>query len=432
MSSKNSFNLSAFATLTTAALTLILLPSCGQNDDIRVPAAADEREAWEGISIWGVPAETAPLSVLTGSPVLVVDAAIEIGNWTWRINDLQLLDKGVAQAWPGIDEKWMVLHTELRPDTPAAGRSRLLIPSEVFVLIDDHGNRHLPSKVHERLVPRIDQKVQVDSMGAVFPILFSMKEDRVPAAIEIHEPLRTAVIPLATPPTRSLWQQVDRAVSIDDRELRSLWVAQLNRIRTEFTYDVPGRFEAELTFRNISGGPLLVPSPQSSRLYTATGRTIASAESEPIRQVASRETAVVRFAFEDVLPRQALTLLIQSNGKEISLPVNSQFPKKAPLPISSVFAPGGIRLAIYTLEHRGDSFAAFIGITNFNATDLPISELKVSGLKDDTPISLPGTIMNPPSILHPGQEERRWILFSEQAGGATFEFEGFGPASLHW
>lgn len=402
---------------------LLFLAACAKEVPFAAPAL-EHVESWEGIDRAGIRADTAMMTSIRSSATDSPNQSIVTGNLEWRLVSIDDMERGVAHTWAGMNDQWIAARLILSyvphalGDTMAPIDTRIVVLKENLVLIDELGNRSMPLKVHERIYPRIDLPMTVDTGGLSVAVIFPIKRGLKPAAIEIHYPLGSGRIQWFEPSRPSDWIALDQRIVLSDKSLRALW--DVNLKRAQFN---GAAFTADISFRNVTSAEALVPNPALTRLYTGSGKTIASASLPESIRVAPGKTAHLKLLFADVPWKESLELVLPYDDQTIRIQALPGFLPENPVSMNRPMIAQGIKAAAYMVR-RENGYSVRIGLTNNGDEILNGTGMRVTGLYAQNTPGIEGIVRDLPSTLYPGFEERRWIDFPREVSAVAIDIPG--------
>jgi hypothetical protein len=416
-----------------------LSAACGGSPVEFAAPSAEEERIWEGIGYVGRLGDTAYIANIPGNQVETPALSTVIGDLRWTVTSVRNVHRGITRAWSSIEERWVGVDLRVEPAAAAATDTRtsrapdtvgVVLLRQQVVMIDDHGLRHHPMIVHDRLRPLIDEPIAVDSRGLTTTLFFGIHREHTPAAVEIHAPLGSARLEWKKPEPPGDWIPLNRKALMEDRAGHALWEITLRRVRPIFVNGAEtGDFEAEVLARNITRQAAAAPDPALSRLYTGSGRTLLCQNSGESSALEPGQVKVLTLRFSGVPRRESLELIIPTSAAAARIDALPGFFPERPDAMTRPSVSEGIRVAEYTSRSTG-GFAVRIGLLNNGATDLNAAGLVITGLMDRTGAAVPGLIRDAPRTLYTGFEERRWVEFSSVVSAIRVELPGRAPILL--
>jgi hypothetical protein len=438
------------------AIFAALLAGCGSRVEYAAPSTEDER-AWEGIGYVGRLGDTAAIASISGTAVESPEVSATIGNMRWTVTSVRNIQRGITRAWPSIEERWVGVDLRIEPavaaalDTgapPSVDTSAPRLPDTVgivllrqqVVMIDDHGFRHHPMIVHDRLRPLIDEPIAVDSRGMTTTLFFGIRREFAPAAVEIHAPLGSARLEWKMPEAPGDWIPLNRKMLVETRSGAALWEIILKRVRPRFAAggdaggeSLSGQLDAEVVVRNVARRSSAAPDPAAAGLCAGSGRTLRGATGSETVVLEPGQTRSMLLHFEGVPHRESLDLILPTLGADdaAAARINALpgFFPEAPVAMTRPAVSEGIRVSEYA-NRTTNGFAVRVGLLNSGARDLSASGLAVVGLMNRTGATVPGLVLRPPETLFAGFEERFWVEFPAEVSAIRVELPGRVPIHL--
>lgn len=434
-----------FATL--GAATALLVAACGE--DIRnAPPTAESLEEQEGVGIWRAAADSAPLDAVRGVPADTPIGLVRSGGLFWSVDGIEELRRGIAGAWPDVEDRWVAVRVRLAYDTSSWDTGSRPPLQEVrlrqnLVLVDERGGRHRPNRVHDRLDPPLDQPVLVPETGMIVPIVFALGRGQAPLALEVHDPLGSGILEFGDVAGPGAWQSVRSAGTVVDEAGRGLWEVLLARTRREAgsgraalnvgeTAVAAGdAFDVVLQVRNVSSTPSAAPDPSTARLYLGSGRTVTSVSLAETRVIAPGQATMLNIRFLGVPRREALTLVLEFAGRTLAVDAAPGLLPERVTPVGVPVLKHGIRCALYAARRTADGgWALLIGLTSNRPDPMTTEALTVTGRGTDGVAAVPALMRDQPARLYPGYEERRWIELSSRPAFLELQLPRASPIRI--
>lgn len=418
----------------------LVTAACGKPVLPTAAPPADNLRLWEGIGTLGPGGETTPVELVHGDLVNSLDVSLVTGDLTWDILGVERLPQGVGRSWPDIQHRWTLVRLALRrtdsgpADTAVPPRQApTVILRESLVLIDVLGGRHLPVKVHDKIYPRIDQPIAVDSTTPVMPVIFALPRDVDAAALEIDYPLASGRIVWNFPPSPPEWTRYDRRVAPASERLRRTWEILYLRGRLFDPYrDARNILRVDVELRNITADTLIMPDPATSRLYIDGRRTVHSPLASCTGIVPPGGSVILPLRFDSV-PRERSLEVVLPLGQDVVR--FSALPGLAPArlaPLRKTTVSGGLTGSVYDVRPRAGGVILSLGLLNGTGTDLPGDGITVWGITGDTVLAAPGMLPDPWERLYRGFEETRQVFFPANVSGVRIEIPEYKPIILRW
>ncbi|MBL4888617.1 MAG: hypothetical protein JKX97_01190, partial [Candidatus Lindowbacteria bacterium] len=272
-----------------------------------------KKQYWEGVGIWGQPAETAPLSVVSGWVRDTPGLTTKIGGAVWTVESVEDISKGLARVWPSVDYRWVVIRMRIEYDTPVTERVpynlKKLVLGESISMEDDDGYKHFPCQVHLRLVPNIFKIIELDTDGITVPLIFPLKRGLKPVSVEIHDPLNSGKLTWWHPGEPSDWYSIDKNIEIASQGMRRLWEIHLDKVLYEQS-PPSSDFKTKLSFRNITFDTLPSPNLALARLYLGSGKTLLSSDTPQITEVDPGKAVERILTFNNVPEHESIDVVV--------------------------------------------------------------------------------------------------------------------------
>lgn len=419
-------------------VAVVSLIAAGCGDEVRhAPPTAESLQQWEGVGIWRHDGDSMPLEAVTGPALDTAPDRVLVGNLVWSIDGVEELRKGLAGAWPDVDDRWIAVRVRIERDSPSVDSAvppppRSVLLRQALVLVDERGGRHAANLVHDRLFPSIDRPLAIPETGLVVPVVFSVGRNVEPAALEIHDPLGSGLLRWKPVPGPGSWQPVrTRAILLDEAE-RALWEVLLVQSRRDRDTGAPGPGPTGMRFmvqvRNVTSEPARMPDPAAARLYLGSGRTIASVSLGGSRTVAPGHATLLVPEFLGVPRRESLQLVLDFGGRVLVLDAAPGFLPERAVPLGEPLLSEGVRVTVLGVRRLPDgTWAVRLGLTNNGNSAIPLTGLTVTGILADGVTTTPAVVRDAPTMLHSGFEERRWIEFSAQPASVAIQVPGRPP-----
>ncbi|RMH59114.1 MAG: hypothetical protein D6679_02730 [Candidatus Hydrogenedentota bacterium] len=382
---------------------------CGTPSPPGIPTVENRRE-WEGVGIWEIPGDTDLLEIVRGPTIVALDTVVTFGGLQWRFVDLERLERGFAGAWPGIEDYWVAVRIVVSQDTRIPNRNPLLIhPAATICLRDSNNEIHSPVKVHQRLVPRIDLPLFIDSHPRNLPIIFSLRKNAYPVALEILLPPRHFTVSWDTKSLAPLWRVWKKKLEPFPGSGSRTWELRLERTRFRHPLSDSSIFDVELNIRNISNRPHTLSALASSRIYAGSGRTffpVSFSSDFPLQP--GRDTTV-RITFSDIPTAEALEMIVpfSKNPARFSVRPGLNFPRLTP--VKQPFVYGTLQVALYAIKENGRK--VHLGFSILSSSPATIGRVRITG-QSLSGGNIAGRLDHPIPFLFPQSEERRWVTFS--------------------
>jgi len=414
--------------------------ACGKPDYPTAAPAAENLRLWEGVGALGPAGETMPVGLVHGDMADSLHVSLVTGDITWEVLSVERMPQGVGRSWPDIKHRWTLVRLALRPtdsgpaDTAAPPRpARSVILRESLVLIDVMGERHLPVKVHDKIYPRIDQPLIVDSATPVMPILFALPRGVDAAALEIDYPLVSGLTVWNFPPSPPEWTRYDQRVAPENDRMRRTWEVYYRRGRLFEPYrDGSCILRADVELRNITADTLVLPDPAAARLYIDGSWTMLSPLASCSGTIAPGGCVTMPLRFDSVPRERSLELVLPLTEGQVRF---FALPGLAPARWNSLrraTASGGLTGSVYDIRPGSGGVSISIGLLNGTSADLFGDSVTIWGITGDTVLPAPGTLSRPWQRLYRGFEEKRQVFFPASVSGVRIEFPERKPILLRW
>ncbi len=419
-------------------LAMPLTAAClvfGCGEDVRhAPQSAESIEQWEGVGIWRHDGDSAPLDRVQG---IVEDTAagfVRTGGLVWRVEGVERLNKGIAGAWPDVDDRWIAVRVRLDyerdpGDTATPWQPRTVRLRQSLVLVDERGGRHVANLVHDRLVPPIDQPLVVPETGLTVPVVFAVGLGTQAMALEVHDPLGSGIIRWHEAVGPGDWQPVRSQGFLEDEAGRALWEVMLVETRREGAGrpgDTVGPlFSAHIQLRNVSSAAAPAPDPAAARLYLGSGRTLSAVSLSQRRLIAPGQATLLTASFVGVPMREALTLVLDFGDRVLPLDAAPGLLPERVSTMGEAVSSEGVRVSLYGVRRtESGGIEIRLGMMNNGARPLVTPGIAVEGRGADGIAVIPAAMRDAPERLYPGYEERRWVECAAAPSSLVIQIPG--------